>query len=67
MSGRCARRPDRGDPVRRAARELDRRAGGELSTLATIGELKGERFSAALAAAGDLPARRLVAVGAGPR
>ena len=45
--------------------ELDRRSGGELRALASFGELKGKRFSTALAAAGELPARRLVTVGAG--
>jgi leucyl aminopeptidase len=45
--------------------EIDRRSGGELSTLASIGELKSERFASALGAAGDLPAGRLLAVGAG--
>jgi leucyl aminopeptidase len=45
--------------------EIDRRSGGELRALASFGELKGKRFSTALAAAGELPARRLVTVGAG--
>jgi leucyl aminopeptidase len=45
--------------------EIDRRAGGELSSLARLGELVSKRFSTALAAAGDLPAGRLLAVGAG--
>jgi leucyl aminopeptidase len=46
--------------------ELDRRAGGELRALAAFGELTGKRFSSALAAGGDLPAGRLLAVGCGP-
>ncbi len=46
--------------------ELDRRSGGELRALASFGELTGARFSTALAAAGDLPAARLLAVGTGP-
>jgi leucyl aminopeptidase len=45
--------------------ELDRRTGGELSALARLGELVPKRFSTALAAPGDLPAGRLLAVGAG--
>jgi leucyl aminopeptidase len=46
--------------------ELDRRSGGELRAQAAFGELTGARFSTALAAAGDLPARRILAVGTGP-
>ncbi|HEY0443387.1 MAG TPA: leucyl aminopeptidase, partial [Candidatus Limnocylindrales bacterium] len=45
--------------------ELDRRSGGELRALATFGELTGKRYSTALAASGELPAARVVAVGAG--
>jgi leucyl aminopeptidase len=45
--------------------ELDRRSGGELRTLAAFGELSGKRYEAALAAPGELPAGRLLAVGAG--
>ena len=45
--------------------ELDRRSGGELRTLATFGELKSRRFTTALAAAGELPVRRILVVGAG--
>jgi len=45
--------------------ELDRRSGGELRALAAFGELSGKRYGSALAAAGELPAQRLVAVGAG--
>ena len=46
--------------------ELDRRSGGELRGLAAFGELTGKPFATALAAAGDLPAGRLLAVGTGP-
>ena len=45
--------------------EINRRAGGELAALATFGELSGKRYHAALAASGDLPAGRLLVVGAG--
>ena len=45
--------------------EIDRRAGGELRALAAFGELTGTRYATAIAAAGDLPAGRLLAVGAG--
>jgi leucyl aminopeptidase len=45
--------------------ELNRRSGGELAALAAFGELSGERYHAALSAAGDLPAGRLLVVGAG--
>ncbi len=45
--------------------ELDRRAGGELRALATFRELVGKRYSTSLAAAGELPVQRLVAVGLG--
>ncbi len=46
--------------------ELDRRSGGELRALAAFGELTGTRHATAVAAAGDLPAGRLLAVGTGP-
>ena len=46
--------------------EVDRRSGGELQALARFGELSGKRYQAALAGPGDLPAGRLLAVGAGP-
>ena len=46
--------------------ELDRRSGGELRALAAFGELTGKRYATALAAAGDLAAGRLLAVGCGP-
>ena len=45
--------------------ELDRRAGGELSTLAAFRELTGKRFATTLAASGDLPAGRILTVGTG--
>ena len=45
--------------------ELDRRAGGELSTLAAFRELTGKRFATTLAASGDLLAGRILTVGAG--
>src|SRR3954468_6770485 len=45
--------------------EADRRSGGDLRALAAFGELTGKRYSTALAAAGELPAQRVVAVGAG--
>jgi leucyl aminopeptidase len=45
--------------------ELDRRAGGELTRLHDFGELKGSRFSTALASGGELAAGRLLAVGFG--
>ncbi len=46
--------------------ELDRRSGGELSALHAFGELRGKRFSTSLGAGGDLPAKRVVSVSAGP-
>ncbi len=45
--------------------ELDRRAEGELGTLARLGELYSKRYSTALAAPGGLPVGRLLAVAAG--
>ena len=45
--------------------ELDRRTGGELRALATFGELKAKRYASALAAAGSIPATRIVVVAAG--
>jgi len=45
--------------------ELDKRAGGELSALAAFGELSCDRYVTTLVAAGELPAGRLMAVGAG--
>ena len=55
-----------GDPVFDGPlAELDRRSGGELAALAGFRELSGKRYEAAVAAAGDLPAGRLLAIGAG--
>jgi leucyl aminopeptidase len=45
--------------------ELDRRSGGELSALVAFGELSAKRYGATLVAAGELPAGRLLAIGAG--
>ncbi len=45
--------------------ELDRRVGGELRALASFGELKGKLYATSLAAAGETPAGRVLAVGAG--
>ncbi len=45
--------------------ELDRRAGGELRALAGFKELTGKRYATTLAPGGELPAGRLVLVGAG--
>jgi leucyl aminopeptidase len=46
--------------------ELDRRSGGELRSLQAFGELRDKRYGTALAAAGELPARRVLVVSAGP-
>ena len=45
--------------------ELDRRSGGELRALATFRELRTKRYGTALAAAGELPVRRILTVAAG--
>jgi len=45
--------------------EIDRRSGGELKALADFGELTGKRYSSALGASGELPAGRILVVGAG--
>ncbi len=45
--------------------ELDRRTGGELRAVATFGELRPKRYSTAMAAPGDLPVRRVLAVSGG--
>ena len=45
--------------------ELDRRAAGELQTLATFGELTGKRYATALSAAGGLRAGRILVVSLG--
>ncbi len=46
--------------------ELDSRTGGELRALAQFGELKPKRYGTALAAPGQLPAKRVLAVSGGP-
>jgi leucyl aminopeptidase len=45
--------------------ELNRRAGNELQTLVTFGELSGKRYSTALAAVGELPPGRILLVSMG--
>ena len=45
--------------------ELDKRAGGELKSLADFGELTGKRFKSVLGSAGQAAAGRLLAVSAG--
>ncbi|MGH2512768.1 MAG: leucyl aminopeptidase family protein [Candidatus Limnocylindrales bacterium] len=45
--------------------ELNRRTAGELAALATFGELGARRYQTVLAAPGELPAGRLLAIGAG--
>ena len=45
--------------------EIDRRTGGELRALAGFKELTGKRYATTLAAVGELPAGRLVLIGAG--
>ncbi len=45
---------------------LDRRTGGELRALAAFGELRRKRYSTALAAPGEVPAKRVLVVSAGP-
>ena len=45
--------------------EIDRRAGGELAALVAFGELKAERYSSIVTAAGELRAGRLMAIGGG--
>jgi len=46
--------------------EIDRRTGGELHVLAAFRELRSERYASVLAAAGELPVGRLLAIAAGP-
>jgi leucyl aminopeptidase len=46
--------------------EVDRRSGGELRALAAFGELGSKRYTATLAAAGDLPVSRILAIAVGP-
>ena len=56
-----------GDPAFTGALdELDRRMGGELRSLAALGELKPARYSTALAAPGELAVRRVLSVSGGP-
>ena len=45
--------------------ELDRRSGGELRALEAFGELREKAYAAALAAPGELPCRRVLAVSGG--
>ena len=55
-----------GDPIFEGPlAELDRRSGGELAALAGFRELTGKRYAGTLAAAGELPSGRLLAIGAG--
>jgi leucyl aminopeptidase len=55
-----------GDPVfEDGLGEIDRRSGGELKSLVDFGELTGKRYEVALGASGELPAARILAVGAG--
>ena len=46
--------------------EIDRRSAGEFRKLADFGELKADRYAAAIVAPGELRAGRVVAVAAGP-
>lgn len=46
---------------------LDQGTGGELESLAAFGELTGKRYATAVAAAGELPAGRLLVVGGGEK
>jgi len=52
-------------PFTNALAELDRRAGGELASLITFGELSQKRFGAVLAGAGEAKAVRLLGVRCG--
>lgn len=45
--------------------EIDRRAAGELRSLIEFGELRTKPYEAVIAPGGDLPAGRLLAIGAG--
>ena len=45
--------------------ELDRRTGGELRALVAFGELRAKRFGTALAAPGEVPAKRVLVVSGG--
>lgn len=56
-----------GEPAFEGAMDaLDRRTGGELRALAAFGELRAKAHATALAAPGDLPFGRVLAVSAGP-
>jgi leucyl aminopeptidase len=46
--------------------EIDRRTGGELHVLAAFRELQSERYASVLAAPGELPVGRVLAIAAGP-
>ena len=48
-----------------ALAELDKRAGGELASLAAFGEIRSERYGTAIAAASGLRAGRVMVVAAG--
>ena len=53
-----------GEPVFEGAlSEMDKRAGGELAALAAFGELKSDRYSTVITAAGSMRAGRIVAAG----
>jgi leucyl aminopeptidase len=45
--------------------ELNRRTGGELAALAAFGELRGKRFTSAIASPGEIAAGRVLTVSAG--
>jgi len=52
-------------PFRDATAELDRRAGGELASLITFGELSSKRYGAILSGAGEAKAGRLLGIRCG--
>jgi len=59
--------PFAGEPnFETALGEIDRRSGGELHAVTEFGELKAERYAAAIMAPGQLRAGRLMAIAAGP-
>ena len=59
--------PFAGEPnFKTALGEIDRRSGGELHAVTEFGELKAERYAAAIMAPGQLRAGRLMAIAAGP-
>jgi leucyl aminopeptidase len=45
--------------------ELDRRSGGALKSLATLGELRSKRYTSSIAASGELPAGHLLTLSTG--